>query len=175
MGATNAGRLLGIRWGLFVGVLDMTKGFAAVFVSNLMSLMVNSGEFEQPVSTLGMIGGIAAMAGHIWPVWLGFRGGRGAATALGVLAAVIPGQMLITAFPAALVMLRTQNTGLGFGCSFIWSLAIAKLFSGLSWVLVAYFSSLFAIVILTDMRLKRRKLRMGSALWQALISSGRRE
>ena len=165
VGATNVGRLLGARWGLLVGVVDMIKGSAVVLASNALYTASNPGAFDQqPVSILGMLGGAAAMAGHIWPVWLGFRGGRGAATAVGVTAAVIPGPMLIMAVPTALVLLRTRNTSLGFGVAFLWSVVIAKAFFGVSWLLVLYFSSLFTLVVLTDPRFKqgvRRARRCG--------------
>ena len=162
VGATNVGRLLGARWGLLVGVVDMIKGSAVVLASNVLYTMSNPGGFDQqPVSTLGLLGGVAAMAGHIWPVWLGFRGGRGAATAVGVTAAVIPGPMLIMAVPTALVLVRTHNTSLGFGFAFLWSLVIAKAFFGVSWILVVYFSSLFTLVVLTDPRLKGRRVSKG--------------
>ena len=156
VGATNVGRLLGARWGLVVGVVDMTKGSAVVLAANVLYTAANPGGFDQqPVSTLGMLGGAAAMAGHIWPVWLGFRGGRGAATAVGVAAAVIPGPMLILVVPTAVVLLRTRNTSLGFGVAFLWSVVIAKAFFGISWTLVLYFASLFILVVLTDPRFKR--------------------
>ncbi len=162
VGATNVGRLLGARWGLLVGVVDMIKGSAVVLASNVLYAASNPGAFDQqPVSTLGMLGGVAAMAGHIWPVWLGFRGGRGAATAVGVTAAVIPGPMLIMAVPTALVLLRTHNTSLGFGFAFLWSVVIAKAFFGVSWVLVLYFSSLFTLVVLTEPWFKRGRIPEG--------------
>ena len=82
-GAANVGRLLGPRWGFFVGTVDIAKGFVPVLAVNAL---VSSWD---TVTGAGLVGGVAAMAGHIWPVWLRFRGGRGAATALGVTAAVL--------------------------------------------------------------------------------------
>ena len=167
VGATNAGRLLGARWGVFVGVLDMAKGPAVVLASNTLNTLANPGAIDQPVSTLGLLAGVAAVVGHVWPVWLGFRGGRGAATALGVAAAIIPGPMLVTTVPAALVLVRTRNTSLGFGCSFLWSLIVAKVFFGLSWTLYVYLSCLFGIVVLTGPWFMRRE---GSREWVGWIT-----
>ena len=85
VGATNAGRLMGARWGIFVAGLDMAKGYGAISASRLMEGMVCTHGLEQPLSGFAMVAGASAMVGHIWPIWLRFHGGRGAATAVGIL------------------------------------------------------------------------------------------
>ena len=87
VGGTNVARAAGKAWGAAVIALDIAKGFVAAGpVAGLF--------FRQamPVSAevFGVICGAAAVAGHNWPVWLGFRGGKGVATSVGVFFALTP-------------------------------------------------------------------------------------
>jgi acyl phosphate:glycerol-3-phosphate acyltransferase len=78
-GATNAGRVLGTRWGVVVGVLDVLKGLLPV-------LLVH--HFLGIVSALCV--GLAVVLGHIWSPFLRGQGGKGVATSLGAVSAVQP-------------------------------------------------------------------------------------
>ena len=81
-GAANAARILGLKAGLVVAVVDLAKGPAAVLlVSRIAPLPGSAG----PVFC-----GIAAVAGHIFPVFAGFRGGKGVATSTGAAIALFP-------------------------------------------------------------------------------------
>ena len=80
LGAANVYRNIGSRAGIAVGIIDIAKGSAAVL---LAQALFNSTAAE-------MIAGVAAVAGHNWPVHFRLRGGRGAATGVGVLIAVLP-------------------------------------------------------------------------------------
>jgi acyl phosphate:glycerol-3-phosphate acyltransferase len=81
-GATNTGRILGFRAGIAVALIDLAKGLAAVIlVSRIAALPGSWG----PVSCA-----IAAVIGHIFPVFAGFRGGKGVATAGGAGIALFP-------------------------------------------------------------------------------------
>lgn len=83
-GGTNALRVLGWRLAFWVVLIDIIKGvLAAALVPCL------GGPSGMPLWC-----GLAAVAGHVWPVWHGFRGGKGAATAAGVLAVVLPLSLL---------------------------------------------------------------------------------
>jgi glycerol-3-phosphate acyltransferase PlsY len=73
-GARNAGRLLGTRGFVLVLVLDTAKGAAAVWLARRLA----------PDAPWALLAAPAVVAGHIWPVWLKFKGGRGAATFMGV-------------------------------------------------------------------------------------------
>ncbi len=79
-GAANVYREIGPRAGLACGALDIIKGGVAVIVVGVITS--NSG--------IQMFAGICALAGHVWPVYLRFRGGRGAAVSVGVLIATFP-------------------------------------------------------------------------------------
>lgn len=82
VGATNASRILGKRWGITVLAIDILKGFAAtLFLGNIISARVTgiSGEL------LRILLGLACIFGHNWTIFLKFKGGKGMATTLGVL------------------------------------------------------------------------------------------
>ncbi|HEY0135106.1 MAG TPA: glycerol-3-phosphate acyltransferase [Nannocystis sp.] len=83
IGATNAVRVLGARWGLVVFVLDVLKAFLPVRLA-MAGWALGGSEGALAVVAL------AATLGHIFPVYLGFRGGKGVACALGVFAALMP-------------------------------------------------------------------------------------
>lgn len=87
MGATNTFRVLGSRYGTMVMVIDILKGMAAVMLYNIIPFYLNH-ELERTNLMLGL--GLAAVAGHIFPVFAGFRGGKGVATLLGMVLAIQP-------------------------------------------------------------------------------------
>ncbi|MBL7222990.1 MAG: glycerol-3-phosphate 1-O-acyltransferase PlsY, partial [Candidatus Brocadiae bacterium] len=80
IGATNAMRVLGKPVGILVHALDIGKGFAASFVL----AGVFCGWDDALRATFGIVCGCAAILGHVFPVYLKFRGGKGMATSLGV-------------------------------------------------------------------------------------------
>lgn len=99
-GAANVARTVGARAGIVVGVVDIAKGAAAVLLTRWL---VDSIVAE-------MIAGVAVIAGHNWPVYLQGRGGRGAATAVGVLLAMLPVLAIPLVAPALAVLYFTRST-----------------------------------------------------------------
>jgi glycerol-3-phosphate acyltransferase PlsY len=83
IGATNAVRVLGARWGLVVFVLDVLKAFLPVWLASDAAAL---GDRPEALAWVAL----AASLGHIFPVYLGFRGGKGVACALGVYTALVP-------------------------------------------------------------------------------------
>ena len=80
IGATNAWRILGRKAGLLIFILDFLKGQVGV--------LLGAWRFALPGAMV--LGGFAAIIGHMFPIFLGFKGGKGVATALGVIAALMP-------------------------------------------------------------------------------------
>ncbi len=80
LGAANVWRATGATAGVLVALLDILKGAAGVVVAERL----NSGAAAPAAA------GVAAVVGHIYPVWLGFRGGKGVATSCGVFAVLTP-------------------------------------------------------------------------------------
>lgn len=85
-GATNTFRILGKNAGIIVMVADMLKGFLAVKLSLLSSYTWTS----EPFVNLQVMLGIAAVLGHIFPIFAGFRGGKGIATLFGMILGIQP-------------------------------------------------------------------------------------
>ena len=99
-GAANVFRVVGSRAGLAVGVLDIGKGAAGVLLAQAIS---HSTEVE-------MIAGVAVVAGHNWPAHLNWRGGRGAAPAVGVLLATLPTVALPLGVAAVAFLIVAKST-----------------------------------------------------------------
>jgi glycerol-3-phosphate acyltransferase PlsY len=87
-GATNAWRVLGWRLGLAVLLLDLTKGILAVAAVPRIPLPLGPMPVDAP--TVAALCGMVAVVGHVFPVYIGFRGGKGVATAAGMLVALLP-------------------------------------------------------------------------------------
>jgi glycerol-3-phosphate acyltransferase PlsY len=85
-GATNTFRILGKNAGIIVMVADMLKGFLAVKLSLVSSYTWTS----EPFVNLQVMLGIAAVLGHIFPIFAGFRGGKGIATLFGMILGIQP-------------------------------------------------------------------------------------
>lgn len=90
IGATNVFRCVGAKWGVLAFALDMLKGFAGVWCAALPGLLWGAPIAGGHLLLLRVLCGTAAMLGHIFPVYLGFRGGKGVSTALGLLLGVAP-------------------------------------------------------------------------------------
>jgi len=84
IGATNVSRLLGKKLGLVTLVLDCLKGFLPIFAASHLLPEGNNREIVL------LLCGIMAVVGHMFPVYLGFRGGKGVATSLGVFLFLSP-------------------------------------------------------------------------------------
>ncbi len=109
MGALNAYRQAGALAGLSVLLLDTAKGVLSVAVPRLVGV----DEWVLFITTPLIV------AGHNWPVFLNFRGGKGAAAILGISLAIVPWLTVITAGPSILVMLLLRNVVLGAAFGFI--------------------------------------------------------
>jgi glycerol-3-phosphate acyltransferase PlsY len=83
LGAANVVRASGFPAGVIVALLDIGKGAASVLLAGWLSPTANG----SPVQALA---GVAAVVGHVYPVWLRFRGGKGVATACGVFSVLTP-------------------------------------------------------------------------------------
>jgi acyl phosphate:glycerol-3-phosphate acyltransferase len=104
IGATNVARVAGPVAGIFTLALDAAKGAAAVWLA---------GRFANDSATWMTIAGLAALLGHCFPIWLGFRGGKGVATAAGVFLALCPLALLgsLTLFILVVVFWRYVSLG----------------------------------------------------------------
>jgi glycerol-3-phosphate acyltransferase PlsY len=99
IGATNVLRNFGVRPFVFVLILDMGKGIVAVTVGEALGLN----------PTLALVAGLAAVVGHMWSVFLKFKGGKGIATGGGVIIAAYPWQVTVVVIGVFLVMVLTTR------------------------------------------------------------------
>ena len=97
-GATNTFRALGIRWSVAVLVLDALKGGIPILIVMLV--------WDSPTGEV--VSGLAAVIGHQFPLYAGFRGGRGAATALGGMIAIMPMGALFALGSAIPILLKIR-------------------------------------------------------------------
>jgi len=118
-GTANAFRELGGRVGLLVGVFDISKGFLVVLIAR----QITGSE------TAVLLAGLIAVIGHSFPIYLGFRGGRGAATALGVLLILMPRIAFPIGLLAGIPLAFTRNTNVFFAITFAPMALFAWLFN----------------------------------------------
>jgi glycerol-3-phosphate acyltransferase PlsY len=115
-GGTNVMRVLGWKKGLLVIILDALKGaFAVVVIARLHYgglPFQNVSPFDD-FTLVQIIAGIAAVIGHIWTVFAGFRGGKGIATALGMLIMIITVDMLVALGIFIIVVTVSRYVSLG--------------------------------------------------------------
>lgn len=103
LGAANVLRASGVRAGIVVALLDIGKGALSVAMARQMS--------DQPSAAAAA--GLAAIVGHIYPVWLRFRGGKGVATACGVFSILAPVAMAPALSIFAITVWLTKYVSLG--------------------------------------------------------------
>jgi acyl phosphate:glycerol-3-phosphate acyltransferase len=159
-GATNAMRVLGVKVGLPVMALDIGKGVAAVLIARALT-----GNDIVPV-----LAGAAAVAGHMYPLFLGFKGGKGVATGAGTMFALVP-WIGLAAFAVWLsVSLATRYVSIGsvvaavaypaaaFATGQPWPVRLFALGAG-AWVIWRHRANIARLRAGTEHRINLRALR----------------
>ncbi|MEY3435940.1 MAG: glycerol-3-phosphate 1-O-acyltransferase PlsY [Sphingobacteriales bacterium] len=108
-GATNTFRVLGAKWGTFVMLFDMLKGLIAVKLALILPYYVMN-DFARTNFQIGL--GLAAVVGHIFPIWADFRGGKGVATLFGLILGISPWTALGCVGVFSLVLYLTRFVSL---------------------------------------------------------------
>lgn len=140
VGGRNLTRNLGLGWGLFGGLMDALKGFSAMFIAtSLLGLSAPTSFFAA----------YAAVAGHNWPIWLNFRGGKGLATAGGAILHAAPPVALLGTAMAVGFLLITKNILLSALSAFITMFAVVN-YVGYAQELNALLLGTFAVVLLAS-------------------------
>ncbi len=150
MGATNTFRILGSKYGTIVMIGDMLKGMLAVALYNLLPYYLTN-ELDRTNLMIGL--GLAAVCGHIYPVWAQFRGGKGVATLFGMLLAMQPtvavscvGVFLLVLFLTRYVSLSSILAGVALPICVLWIYNEKEIFYRVFAVAVA------ALVVLTHQK-----------------------
>ena len=90
IGATNVLRVMGKKWGYLVFLCDSLKGFLAVKVGVWLGASAAA-----DITLAGVVAGICCIIGHNYTIWLHFKGGKGIATSIGVMLAIVPVVMVL--------------------------------------------------------------------------------
>ena len=125
-GALNAYQQLGAAAGVTILVFDVSKGVVAV----LLPRWIGAPEWASYASAFSVV------AGHTWPVFLNFRGGKGAATILGVGLALAPPLAAIALAPVVIAVLAIRNVVVGVAVAFV-LFNVLTIATGQPWALVA--------------------------------------
>lgn len=149
-GTSNMTRAFGIKYGLLVLLFDMAKGFGAVYLGQWI------------MGPLGAyIGALCAVAGHNWPIYLKFKGGKGVATTVGVMLAFVPYITLIAmaCFLVVLAVSRYFSLGSLVCLGLVWVLVICLHFADTYLVVLC---SVLVLVAFVQHRANIRRLKNGT-------------
>jgi glycerol-3-phosphate acyltransferase PlsY len=171
IGATNVARVVGKKWGAIVLALDALKGILAVLFP---LLFLDSS--DPTVRNLQVVCGVTAVLGHMFPCWLRFRGGKGVATALGVVT-VLAWDSSLAAFGvfaacfflSRIVSLSSILASLTFAVYTIWSLWPHP-FSQQYWSLALFSLAVPALIIVRHSTNVRRLWRGEEPKFQSRAS-----
>ena len=109
IGATNVFRVLGAKLAIIVLLIDIAKGFFACY----LAARINFGDTLLTSNQLAIIGGLAAVLGHLFPAFARFHGGKGVATAAGILLFLAPLEMVFALIVFAVTLALTGYVSLG--------------------------------------------------------------
>lgn len=112
IGATNVGRVLGRRFGVLVFLLDFAKGTLPVAAAGGLESAQGGTYGTLPPGLLPVAAGLAAFLGHLFPIYLRFRGGKGVATGAGVVAVLLPGPTIAAVVVWLAVLCATRYASL---------------------------------------------------------------
>ena len=149
-GTSNMTRAFGIKYGLLVLLFDMAKGFGAVYLGQWI------------MGPLGAyLWALCAVAGHNWPIYLKFKGGKGVATTVGVMLAFVPYITLIAmaCFLVVLAVSRYFSLGSLVCLGLVWVLVICLHFADTYLVVLC---SVLVLVAFVQHRANIRRLKNGT-------------
>ena len=163
IGATNVIRVCGKGIGIPVFILDMIKGLVPVLLPSWM--LAGTEVTGSLLSAMGVVCGLAAILGHMFTPWLGFKGGKGVATAAGVLLGIAPIAMLVALgawllffFTSRYVSLASMAAAIAVPVTMAVQMTTAKSWDG---VLLG-FGILLAILVVVRHRANIQRLMAGT-------------
>lgn len=166
IGATNVARTAGRSLGILTLLLDAGKGSLAVAGTAIVLGTPNDGAWAATA-------GLFAFLGHVFPVWLLFRGGKGVATAFGVLLVLSPWLSLGAALVFAGVFARTRTVSLASMTASVAAAGVAGALHGWEWPVTRVAAVIGIVVLARHQSNVRRLLRGEESLFSARRSGSR--
>jgi len=172
-GATNAMRVFGWKVGLIVLVVDVFKGWLAVNLIHLTNYYIpETGDFIE----FQLLLGLAAIIGHIFPVYVGFKGGKGVATLFGFMLAINPEPTLLCTGVFVITLLITKYVSLSsMIAAFSFPILVIFVFKTTTPSLVIFSLILSLLLLFTHQKNLERLLRKEEKKVLFLMSKKRRE
>ena len=159
-GATNTFRVLGKKAGIAVMVLDILKGYTATNLAYLIGLSVTGPQDSVQFVNYQLALGVTAVMGHLFPVFAGFRGGKGIATLFGMILAVHTGAALLCVLTFVVVFLISKYVSLSSILSgFSFPLSIIFIFQSPIRSVVLYGMCICVLILVTHQKNIERLLK----------------
>ena len=159
-GATNTFRVLGKKAGIAVMVLDILKGYTATNLAYLIGLSVTGPQDSVQFVNYQLALGVTAVMGHLFPIFAGFRGGKGIATLFGMILAVHTGAALICVLTFVIVLLISKYVSLSSILSgFSFPLSVIFLFQSPIRSVVLYGMCICVLILVTHQKNIERLLK----------------
>lgn len=157
-GATNAVRVLGAKAGGVVFALDALKGVAAVMLAHLSSYAPATPSYYN----LQMVLALAAVLGHMWPIFAGFKGGKGVATFAGALCAITPLPIAILLGVFIVVFVATRYVSVGSLTVAVLLPIVTRFVCGVEYLPITLFYCLVMLIIIFTHRKNIARLIAGT-------------
>lgn len=154
VGAQNVFREVGLAPAIGVGIFDVAKGAGAVLIAGWLMgwpkpWLISWLSWDLQAPTLFVLAaGLAAVAGHIWSIYLKFNGGNGLATAIGILSILMTRELGIAIAVTLLFLVITHNAVLSVNISLLLSVPVFAWFLKQSWLPVGFSLVLALLLVL---------------------------
>ncbi|MES3017225.1 MAG: glycerol-3-phosphate 1-O-acyltransferase PlsY [Bacteroidota bacterium] len=159
-GATNTFRVLGKKAGIAVMLLDIFKGYTATNLAYLIGLSVTGPQNSVQFVNYQLALGITAVMGHLFPVFAGFRGGKGIATLFGMILAVQSEAAMLCVLTFVIVLLISKYVSLSsILAGFSFPLSVIFIFQSPIRSVVLYGMSICVLILVTHQKNIERLLK----------------
>ncbi len=159
-GATNTFRVLGKKAGIAVMFLDIFKGYTATNLAYLIGLSVTGPQNSVQFVNYQLALGITAVMGHLFPVFAGFRGGKGIATLFGMILAVQPQAAMLCVLTFVIVLMISKYVSLSsILAGFSFPLSVIFIFQSPIRSVLLYGMSICVLILVTHQKNIERLLK----------------
>jgi|SRR5690606_29727481 len=159
-GATNTFRVLGVRAGIAVMTIDILKGWTATNLAYFIGASVTGPESSVQFINFQLALGVIAVIGHLFPVFAGFRGGKGVATLFGMILAIHFGAAMICVAVFITTLILTRYVSLSSICAgFAFPFSVSVIFHTPIRSILLYGICICALILITHQKNIERLLK----------------